>query len=309
MVRRDDPALILPDVGQLPDAVDIADRPQALARAQARIYGDPAVVGFDANGLQAEPIDARTPAGRDQQPVATQFPAVVEFQGVVLALAPRGGRVHAEGKLDAVPAQGLGECPPRGWGSRGSNCAVPSTRTTSPPRRRTACAISTPTGPPPSTSSRRGTAFMPGTSRFVQTPSKPRRPGTGGDWLKTRRHDHVSGRVANTVDVDHARPGQPAATAKQVDAMLGEPTFLASVGVVRNHVVAPGKGPHRRRLVLSPPRRSRRARPPPGAAASWTGCTPSRSTRHRPARARRVRRADRPLRARPRSARPASRRQ
>ena len=50
------------------------------------------------------------------------------------------------------------------------------------------------------------------------------------------------GRVANAVDVDHARPGQPGATAKQVDAVLGEPTFLAGVGVVRNHVVAPGKG-------------------------------------------------------------------
>jgi hypothetical protein len=49
--------------------------------------------------------------------------------------------------------------------------------------------------------------------------------------------------MANAVDVDHARPGQPAATAKQVDAMLGEPTLLAGVGVVRNHVVAPGKGP------------------------------------------------------------------
>ena len=68
------------------------------------------------------------------------------------------------------------------------------------------------------------------------------------------------------------------------------------------------QGPHRYRPALSPPRRSRRARPPPSAAGSWTGCTPSRSTRHRPARARRVRRTDRPLRVRRRSARPASRR-
>jgi len=52
-------------VGQLPDAVDIADRPQALARAQARVYGDPAAVGFEADGFQAEPIDARSAdAGR-----------------------------------------------------------------------------------------------------------------------------------------------------------------------------------------------------------------------------------------------------
>ena len=87
--RADDPGLILPDVGQLPDAVDIADRPQALARAQARVDWDPAAVGFDADGLQAEPIDARTPAGGDEQPIAAQLPAVVEFQEVVLTLATR----------------------------------------------------------------------------------------------------------------------------------------------------------------------------------------------------------------------------
>ena len=119
MVRRDDPALILPDVGQLPDAVDIADRPQALARAQARVDRDPAATGFDADGLEAEPIDARTPAGGDEEPVAAQLPAVVEFQGVALALAPRGGRVHAECELDAVPAQGAGECFPQRPGLAG----------------------------------------------------------------------------------------------------------------------------------------------------------------------------------------------
>ena len=111
-VRRDDPALILPDVGQLPDAVDIADRPQALAHAQARVDGDSAAVGFDADGLQAEPIDARPSACGDEQPVAAQLPAVVELQDVALALAPRGVRVHAEGELNAVPAQDIGECLP-----------------------------------------------------------------------------------------------------------------------------------------------------------------------------------------------------
>src|SRR5262245_33352787 len=96
-------------MGQLPDTVDIADRPQALARAQARVDRDPAGVGFDANGLQAEPIDARTPASGDEQPVAAQLAAVVEFEDKVLALAPRGGGVHAERELDAVAAQGVGE--------------------------------------------------------------------------------------------------------------------------------------------------------------------------------------------------------
>ena len=128
------------------------------------------------------------------------------------------------------------------------------------------------------------------------------------DRVRTCRHDHVSGRVANAVDLDHARAGQPAATAEKVDAVLGEPALLASVGVVRNHEVAPGEGRRDVDLRCRRRRRSRHGPPPPGAAASWTGCTPSRSTRRRRARARRVRRADRPRRARRRSARPASRR-
>ena len=66
---------------------------------------------------------------------------------------------------------------PSGAGSRASTCAEPSTSTTSPPSRRTACAISVPTGPPPSTSIRRGTAFIPVASRFVQMPSTSRRIG------------------------------------------------------------------------------------------------------------------------------------
>ncbi len=97
----------------------------------------------------------------------------------------------------------------------------PSTSATSPPRRRTACAISTPTGPPPRTSSRRGTAFMPVASRLVQIPSSSRSPGIGGmnGSAPLATHDVVGG-VAHAVDLDHARPGEPAAAAQQVDAVL-----------------------------------------------------------------------------------------
>src|SRR5207248_647737 len=41
-------------------------------------------------------------------------------------------------------------------------------------------AISTPTGPPPRTISRRGTSFRPVASRFVHTPSSSASPGMGG---------------------------------------------------------------------------------------------------------------------------------
>ena len=39
------------------------------------------------------------------------------------------------------------------------------------------------------------------------------------DRLGPGRHDHVPGRVANAVDLDHAGPGEPAATAQQIDAI------------------------------------------------------------------------------------------
>src|SRR5258708_7336901 len=69
---------------------------------------------------------------------------------------------------------------PSGAGSRGSTRSAPSTSTASPPRRRTICATSTPADPPPSTSRRRGTAFMLVASRVPHTPSSPARPGIAG---------------------------------------------------------------------------------------------------------------------------------
>ena len=69
----------------------------------------PRRVGLDADRLQADAVDARAPAGGDEQAVAAQLAAVVELEDVVLAVAPRGGRVHAEDELDAVAAQDLAE--------------------------------------------------------------------------------------------------------------------------------------------------------------------------------------------------------
>jgi hypothetical protein len=96
-------------VGQQPHAGDVADGPQALTGAQVRVDGDTVPVGLDLDRLQAEPVHARTPARGEEQAVATQLAAVVEHQNVVLAVAPRGGRVHAEDQFGAVAAQDLAE--------------------------------------------------------------------------------------------------------------------------------------------------------------------------------------------------------
>ena len=131
---------------------------------------------------------------------------------------------------------------PSGAASRESTFAALSTSATSPPRRRTAWAISTPTAPPPSTSIRRGTAFMPVTSRFVQMPSSSRRPGTGGTNGSAPLASTTCSAVCRSPSTSTApTPGEPAAAAQQVDAVVLEPALLARVGVVRDHEVAPGE--------------------------------------------------------------------
>src|SRR5215207_9523547 len=87
-VRRDHVSLVFADVGQRPDAGDVADRPEALACAHVLVDLDAAWVGLDADGFEADPLDARAATGGDQQAVAAQLAAVLELEDVVLALAP-----------------------------------------------------------------------------------------------------------------------------------------------------------------------------------------------------------------------------
>ena len=187
-VRGDDLALVLADVGQRPDAVDVADRPEALARAQARVDRDPVRVGLDADRLQADPLDPRAAAGGDEQAVAAQLAAVLELEDVVVAVAPRGASRARRGRARCLRGAGPRRAPRRAAPARGRAGARRPRR--APPRRRGG-APPAPSrrrpGPPPSTSSRRGTAFIPVTSRLVQTPSSSRRPGIG-------RHDRVGAR-------------------------------------------------------------------------------------------------------------------
>ena len=61
------------------------------------------------------------------------------------------------------------------------------------------------------------------------------------DRIGTVRQDDVFGGVAHAIDLDHARPGEPAGAAQQLDAFARQPALLAGVGVVRDHEVTPGK--------------------------------------------------------------------
>ena len=292
----------------MPVTSPIAQRRSAARRCAST--GTPWASGVDADRLQADPVDTRAPAGGDEQPVAAQLAAVVEREDVVLAVSPRRGRVHAEHELDALAAQDLAERLAQrrrlAWRARARR---PSTSATSPPRRRTACAISTPTGPPPRMSRRRGTAFMPVASRLVQTPSSSRRPGMGGmNGSAPLASTTWSAVWRDAVDLDDAGAGEPAAAAEQVDAAVGQPALLPGVGVVRDHEVTPGQRRFdvdlggRRRLargvdrLARPQQGLRRDAGPVGALAAHQLALDDAP------------RAGRPRPARPRSARPASRR-
>jgi hypothetical protein len=95
-------ALVLADMGQRPDAGDVADRPQSLARTHLRVDWDPVHVGLDADGLEPDAVDVRAAAGGNEQLVAAQLAAVAELQYIVRRFAPRRGRLDAEQDLDTV---------------------------------------------------------------------------------------------------------------------------------------------------------------------------------------------------------------
>ena len=184
-VRGDDVALVLADVGQRPDAGDISDRPQALARAQVLVDVDPVGVGLDADaspGRSPRRADAaRWPraAGRRaaRVPPSNSSTNSSPSRRAAVACVPSTARCRPGAAPRRAPR-------PAARARAASTRSAPSTITTSPPRRRTACASSTPAGPPPSTSSRRGTASMLG--RLTRCPRRRRARA-----VRDRRHERV----------------------------------------------------------------------------------------------------------------------
>ena len=135
---------------------------------------------LDADRLQPDPLDPRPPSGRHEEMVTAQLPSILQPHDEVFAVPRSRGRLHSEHQLDPVPAQRLTQ-PfaerrrlPREHALGGFDECHLSTEAARGLRS------STPAGPPPSTSSRLGTAFIPVASFVPQTPSSSRRPGTGG---------------------------------------------------------------------------------------------------------------------------------
>src|SRR5207248_4569557 len=75
--RRDAP-LVLADVREGGDSGDVADAPDALSGAEAFVDRHPPARELDAEELEADPLDVRPPAGRDEQALAVDDRSVLE---------------------------------------------------------------------------------------------------------------------------------------------------------------------------------------------------------------------------------------
>jgi len=241
-VRGDDVALVLADVGQRPDAGDVADRPQALARTQLRVDRDPAAVGLDANGLQADPGNARAPAGGDEQAVAAQLAAILELEDVVLTLAPRRGGVDAKEQLDAVATQDFGHGFPQRCGLAGEDVlAALDERHHAAEAAHGLGHLDADRPPAQDEQASRDGLHASHLTVAPEALELPQPRDGRNERLGAVRDDDLFRGVAHAVDLDHARPGEPAGAAQQVDARTRQPALRACVGVVRDHEVTPGK--------------------------------------------------------------------
>ena len=233
-------------MGQQPHAGDVADGPQALPGAQVRVDSDALWAGVGADRLQAGRY-ARAPAGGHEQVVAAQFGATLEGHDVVVAVAPRGGRVHAQEELDAVALQDLPERVAQRRGLAGEdmlgalNEGHLSAEAAYGLRHLGADRAAAEYQQAPRDGFHAGhLAVGPDAVEVAQAPDGRH------DRIRAGRQDHLPGGVAYAVDLHHARPGKPAGPAQQFDALARQPALLPGVGIVRDHEVAPGE----RRLDL-----------------------------------------------------------
>ena len=269
---RDYLALILPDVRQLQDACDVADRPQPLARAHVRVDRDSSGGWGDANGLEPDPLDTRAPSGRHEQTIPAQLPSILQSQDEVLALAGRRDRLHPEHELDSVPTQRLPQRLPQGRRLPRKH-VLRRLDEHHLPAQTTHDLSKLDAGRPTSQHDQpSGHGLHPG--RFVRAPDAVEL-SQAGDWRDDRigaiGKDDLVGGVAHAFDLDHSCPGEATATAtaQQRNPSVRQPLRGSGVGVVRDHDVAPikrrlhldfGRGGRLTRAVHRLPRAQQRLR-------------------------------------------------
>ena len=196
-------------------------------------------------------------------------------------------RCLAEAQLDALGGQRLTESVPEGLRLARQQVLHAFDQRHRGAETHTACAISTPTGPPPSTSMRSGTSRSPVTSRLVQIPIQLASPGIGGNVASDPVAMTMCSQEVSLPLHRHLRHGRDRARAAQdVDATRAQPVLLRGVLPVEvmksRHSKAGGGVGFAVRRPARPPGASRAAwRASPGRSGSWTGCTPNSRTRRR----------------------------
>src|SRR5580692_5288047 len=90
-------------------AGDVADPPETVAEAQMSIDREAVRVGLNANSLEADAVDARTPSGRHEEVVAALLAAIVELQDVVIGITACPDDAASQHELDTVSPHRLGE--------------------------------------------------------------------------------------------------------------------------------------------------------------------------------------------------------
>jgi hypothetical protein len=88
-----------------PETVDVADCPDSLGGPQKGVDRYPLFDYFDSDSLKPDVVDPGTSSRCDQQPIASDFTTVLEYQYVNIAVTARAGCLHAESQLDAVSTQ------------------------------------------------------------------------------------------------------------------------------------------------------------------------------------------------------------
>ena len=238
-VRRDHVALVLADVGERPDPGDIANRPQAFARAHVLIDVDP--VGSACT--RRSRARSRRRAGADRSRRAADHPVARRRRRTRVRTrrpraAPRWRACPSSSSMPSARSASL-SARPSGSASRGSTRSAPSTIDRLSPNRRTTWAARR----------RRPAAQHEQPARnglHARRPPRPPHPlevdspWTGGvDRLGRRSPRRCAPRCGGRRR-PRPRPGPRAAgAAQQVDAVVSQPALLTGIGVVRNHEVAP----------------------------------------------------------------------
>ena len=146
-------------------------------------------------------------------------------------------------------------------------------------------------------------------SRVPQTPSRSRSPGIGG----VIGSEPVATMTCSAVWRTPSTSTTPVPASLPLPRSTSMPRLVSHFAALASDQFETMKSRHASAAVDvdlggARPRCARRSPPRPAAAATWTECRPSRSTRRRPARARPRRRAGRAPAAPRRSARRARRR-